>query len=118
MFRGLNLTKKRNAQKINFSQPQSSKNLSIAVVRGLNLTKHCNAQKIPKLPTLKLTKHCNAQKFSKIQQILASMARPRPDSLKFWNALSTTGLREFQSWKKLIFFEHYSVSWPEPHKTL
>ena len=50
-------------KKINFSQSQSSQNLSIALFRGLNLTKHCNAQKIPKFPTLKLTKHCNAQKI-------------------------------------------------------
>ena len=50
-----------------FKAIQSSRNLSIALFRGLNLTKHCNAQKIPKFPTLKLTKHCNAQKIQKFQ---------------------------------------------------
>ena len=62
--------------------------------RGLNLTKHCNAQKIPKFPTLKLTKHCNAEKNSKNSKILASMARPEANSLKVWNFLSITVFRE------------------------
>ena len=52
-------------KKINFSQPQSSQNLSIAVFRGLNLTKHCNAQKNQLFQALKLMKHCNAQKIPK-----------------------------------------------------
>ena len=79
---------------------------SITVFCEVQATKHCNAQKIPKFPNLKLTKHCNAQK---IQKILASMARPGADSLRFWNFLSITVFREFQGLEKLIFFEHYSV---------
>ena len=59
-FRGVNLTKHCNAQKNNFTQPQSSQNLIIAVFRGLNFTKHCNGATFP---TSKPTKHCNAQKL-------------------------------------------------------
>ena len=40
--------------------------LASAVFRGLNLTKQCNAQKIPKFLIPKLTKPCNAQKIPKI----------------------------------------------------
>ena len=40
--------------------------LANAVFRGLNLTKHCNAQKIPKNLIPNLTKPCNAQKIQKI----------------------------------------------------
>ena len=40
--------------------------LANAVFRGLNLTKHCNAQKIPKNLIPNLTKPCNAQKIPKI----------------------------------------------------
>ena len=74
--------------------------VSITVFCEVQTTKHCNAQKIPKFPNLKLTKHCNAQK---IQKILASMARPGADSLRFWNFLSITVFHEFQGLEKLIF---------------
>ena len=83
--------------------------VSITVFCEVQATKHCNAQKIPKFPNLKLTKHCNAQKIQKISKILASMARPGADSLRFWNFLSIAVFREFQGLEKLIFFEHYSV---------
>ena len=74
-------------KKNNFSQPQSSQNLSIAVFRGLNLTKHCSAQKNQLFQALKLAKHCNAQKAPG----LAIDARIL--ELEFFE-----------------FFEHYSVS--------
>ena len=45
--------------------------LANAVFRGLNLTKHCNAQKIPKNLIPNLTKPCNAQKFPKILASMA-----------------------------------------------
>ena len=40
--------------------------LANAVFRGLNLTKHCNAQKIPKNLIPNFTKPCNAQKIQQI----------------------------------------------------
>ena len=43
--------------------------LANAVFRGLNLTKHCNAQKIPKNLIPNLTKPCNAQKIPKIPKL-------------------------------------------------
>ena len=39
------------------------------------------------------------------------MARPGADCIEFWNFLSSTVSRAFQSLEKFIFFEHYSVSW-------
>ena len=79
-------------KKTNFSQPEGTQNLSIAVFLGLNLTKHCNAQTNQLFQALKLTKHCNAQKIPNFKEFAPGL-------------VIDARILEF-----LEFFEHYSVS--------